>query len=164
MKKAKAAIRPNKSYARSCRWPTPWSSAWNLARLPSALPAKWLNFSRPPAPISWAAQCRLRPLNSSDGAVLLSICGRARKLLLMPQPSDHMRPTHKILVMTGTYNEIETLPRLVEEIFQYAPQVHFLAIDDNSPDGTGRWCHERASSDSRIHCLHRSGKLGLGTA
>jgi dolichol-phosphate mannosyltransferase len=82
----------------------------------------------------------------------------------MPQPSDQTRLAAKTLVMTATYNEIENLPRLVEEIFHYAPHVHFLAIDDNSPDGTGRWCDERAAADQRIHCLHRSGKLGLGTA
>ena len=39
-----------------------------------------------------------------------------------------------------------------------------LVIDDNSPDGTGRWVDEQAASDPRIHCLHRAGKLGLGTA
>jgi dolichol-phosphate mannosyltransferase len=84
----------------------------------------------------------------------------------MPATTEKAQPASaaKTLVMTATYNEIENLPRLVEEIFHYAPQVHFLAIDDNSPDGTGRWCDERATSDPRILCLHRSGKLGLGTA
>ena len=37
-------------------------------------------------------------------------------------------------------------------------------IDDNSPDGTGQWCDRRAAEDPRVHCLHRAGKLGLGTA
>jgi dolichol-phosphate mannosyltransferase len=82
----------------------------------------------------------------------------------MPQPPAQSPPAAKTLVMTATYNEIENLPRLVEEIFHYAPQIHFLAIDDNSPDGTGRWCDDQAAKDPRIHCLHRSGKLGLGTA
>ncbi|MCA9240822.1 MAG: polyprenol monophosphomannose synthase, partial [Planctomycetales bacterium] len=39
-----------------------------------------------------------------------------------------------------------------------------LVVDDNSPDGTGRWCDERAASDPRFACLHRAGKLGLGSA
>jgi dolichol-phosphate mannosyltransferase len=68
------------------------------------------------------------------------------------------------LVTLATYNEIENLPRLVDEIFQHAPAVDVLVIDDNSPDGTGRWCDERAAADPRVHCLHRAGKLGLGTA
>ncbi len=70
----------------------------------------------------------------------------------------------KTLVMTATYNEIENLPRLVEQIFEHAPNVDVLVVDDNSPDGTGQWCDQQASTNPRIHCLHRAGKLGLGTA
>jgi dolichol-phosphate mannosyltransferase len=70
----------------------------------------------------------------------------------------------KTLVMTATYNEIENLPRLVDEVFAVVPQVDFLVVDDNSPDGTGAWCDRRAAEDRRVHCLHRAGKLGLGTA
>src|SRR3989339_2005912 len=68
------------------------------------------------------------------------------------------------LVTVATYNEIENLPSLVEEIFRAAPQVEILVIDDASPDGTGQWCDSRAAEDRRVHCLHREGKLGLGTA
>ncbi len=68
------------------------------------------------------------------------------------------------LISLATYNEIENLPRLVDEIALAAPDADVLVIDDNSPDGTGRWCEDRAASDPRLHCLHRAGKLGLGTA
>ena len=70
----------------------------------------------------------------------------------------------RTLVTVATYNEMENLPLLVEEIFQHAPDVDVLVIDDNSPDGTGRWCDEMAAKEPRLHCLHREGKLGLGTA
>jgi dolichol-phosphate mannosyltransferase len=70
----------------------------------------------------------------------------------------------KTLVSVATYNEMENLPRLVEEIFRCAPQVDVLVVDDNSPDGTGRWCDERGGDEPRLRCLHRAGKLGLGTA
>jgi dolichol-phosphate mannosyltransferase len=70
----------------------------------------------------------------------------------------------KTLVMTATYNEIENLPRLVDEVFRNAPRVDLLVIDDNSPDGTGQWCDRQAAANPRLRCLHRSGKLGLGTA
>jgi dolichol-phosphate mannosyltransferase len=73
-------------------------------------------------------------------------------------------PPAKTLVTIATYNEIDNLPLLTDAIFQFAPAVQLLVIDDNSPDGTGRWCDERAKVDPRVHCLHRSGKLGLGTA
>ena len=75
-----------------------------------------------------------------------------------------MTPTDKTLITVATYNEMENLPRLVEEIFRYAPQADVLVIDDNSPDGTGAWCEQRRAEEPRIACLHRSGKLGLGTA
>jgi dolichol-phosphate mannosyltransferase len=70
----------------------------------------------------------------------------------------------KTLVVVATYNEIENLPPLVDEIFRFLPAVDLLVVDDNSPDGTGQWCDERAAADPRVHCLHRAGKLGLGTA
>ncbi|HND53093.1 MAG TPA: polyprenol monophosphomannose synthase [Pirellulaceae bacterium] len=75
-----------------------------------------------------------------------------------------MPESPRTLVITATYNEIENLPTLVDELFRHAPNVDLLVIDDNSPDGTGRWCDERAAVDPRVHCLHRSAKLGLGTA
>jgi len=53
---------------------------------------------------------------------------------------------------------------MVEEIFRVVPEVDLLVIDDNSPDGTGDWCDRKAAEDARLHCLHREGKLGLGTA
>lgn len=75
-----------------------------------------------------------------------------------------MSNADKTLVTVATYNEIENLPRLVEEIFRYLPEADLLVIDDNSPDGTGQWCDQRGQEDPRVHCLHREGKLGLGTA
>lgn len=68
------------------------------------------------------------------------------------------------LITLATYNEMENLPRLVDEIFAAVPDAELLVIDDNSPDGTGNWCDERATTDSRLRCVHRQGKLGLGTA
>jgi dolichol-phosphate mannosyltransferase len=75
-----------------------------------------------------------------------------------------MASRNSTLVILATYNEIENLPRLVEEIFATVPAVDVLVIDDNSPDGTGRWCDEKAVGEPRLRCLHRSGKLGLGSA
>ncbi|MDY0168763.1 MAG: polyprenol monophosphomannose synthase [Thermoguttaceae bacterium] len=68
------------------------------------------------------------------------------------------------LVTVATYNEIENLPRLVDRILAVAPHADILVIDDNSPDGTGAWCDERAAGEPRLRCIHRPGKLGLGTA
>jgi len=70
----------------------------------------------------------------------------------------------KTLVTVATYNEMENLPRLVEEIFRSVDDVDLLVIDDNSPDGTGQWCDRQHAENPRISCLHRPGKLGLGAA
>lgn len=70
----------------------------------------------------------------------------------------------RTLITLATYNEIENLPRLVDDIEAIVPNADLLVIDDNSPDGTGRWCDRRAVADPRFSCLHREAKLGLGSA
>lgn len=69
-----------------------------------------------------------------------------------------------LLVTVATYNERENLPQLVAAIWDQMGHADILVIDDNSPDGTGQWCDEQAGQEPRLKCLHRSGKLGLGTA
>lgn len=71
---------------------------------------------------------------------------------------------HRTLVAVATYNEIATLPQLVEEVLRRVPDAEVLVIDDNSPDGTARWCDDKAVTEPRLRCLKREGKLGLGTA
>jgi dolichol-phosphate mannosyltransferase len=88
-------------------------------------------------------------------------------MLAMPAAdSETLTPVAagRVLVTVATYNELENLPDLVDAIWEVAPQADVLVIDDNSPDGTGRWCDERSAAEPRLFCLHRAGKLGLGTA
>ena len=70
----------------------------------------------------------------------------------------------KKLIVIATYNEIENLPNLVSQLHDHIPDADLLVIDDNSPDGTGRWCDQETPNDDRLHVIHRSGKLGLGSA
>ncbi|MDR0335587.1 MAG: polyprenol monophosphomannose synthase [Planctomycetaceae bacterium] len=70
----------------------------------------------------------------------------------------------RFLVSLATYNERENLPLITKEIFEFAPDVDILVIDDNSPDGTGDWVAEQMKTEPRLKLLRRSGKLGLGTA
>lgn len=71
----------------------------------------------------------------------------------------------KTLIIIPTYNEIENIKRLIQEVFQQVDsQTHILVIDDNSPDGTGDLVDVLAESNQRIHIIHRPKKLGLGTA
>jgi dolichol-phosphate mannosyltransferase len=73
-------------------------------------------------------------------------------------------PAPRLLVDVATYNERENIGRLIEEIHEIAPRAHVLIVDDNSPDGTGKFVDDLAANDQRIHALHRPGKMGLGTA
>jgi dolichol-phosphate mannosyltransferase len=70
----------------------------------------------------------------------------------------------RTLVIVPTYNERENLPRLVPLILAQDPGIEILVVDDASPDGTGQLAEEIAREQPRVHVLHRSGKLGLGTA
>lgn len=71
-----------------------------------------------------------------------------------------------IAIVIPTYNEIENLPVLVGRLFGLPlNELHLLIIDDNSPDGTGKLADELAAQQpEKIQVLHRTGKLGLGTA
>lgn len=70
----------------------------------------------------------------------------------------------KTLLIIPTYNEIENLPNLIEQVFSYLPETDILVVDDNSPDGTGQLADEMHAANPQVNALHRAGKLGLGTA
>lgn len=71
-----------------------------------------------------------------------------------------------ITLIIPTYNEAENLPRLLESLFQLPlADLSVLIVDDHSPDGTGQLAeNSKAQYQNRIDVLHRSGKLGLGSA
>ena len=70
----------------------------------------------------------------------------------------------RVVVGISTYNEIENLPTLVEQIDEHLPAADILIVDDNSPDGTGDWSQQQADARADFFCVRREGKLGLGTA
>jgi len=68
------------------------------------------------------------------------------------------------LVVLPTYDEVENLPIILGRLFDAAPDVQVLVVDDGSPDGTGELAERMAVDDDRVHVMHRTGKLGLGSA
>lgn len=70
----------------------------------------------------------------------------------------------KAIVIIPTYNERDNIVRLAGEVLKQHPDLHILFVDDNSPDGTGDLADELAMANDRIRVIHRSGKLGLGSA
>jgi dolichol-phosphate mannosyltransferase len=72
----------------------------------------------------------------------------------------------KSWIVVPTYNETENLPKLVTALFALPiDDLTLLVVDDNSPDGTGQLAEMLGKvHDGRVRCLHRPGKMGLGTA
>ena len=70
----------------------------------------------------------------------------------------------RALVIIPTYNERENIPQLVPAILGQGEHFDVLVVDDNSPDGTGEIADALASTQPRLHVIHRPGKAGLGTA
>lgn len=72
-----------------------------------------------------------------------------------------------ISIVVPTYNERDRLAHLVDAVFRayrdYQLDGELIIVDDNSPDGTGALADDLARR-YRVVVLHRTGKLGLGTA
>ena len=67
------------------------------------------------------------------------------------------------LLLLPTYNESDTLAALLGMLGEDAG-VDVLVIDDASPDGTGDLADSLAKRLPWVKVLHRTGKLGLGSA
>ena len=71
----------------------------------------------------------------------------------------------KIAVVIPTYNERENLPKITAQLIALPLDLRLLVIEDNSPDGTGQVADELTRQyPGRVSVMHRTGKLGLGTA
>ncbi len=70
----------------------------------------------------------------------------------------------RVLVVTPTYQERDSLPVTLARLRAAVPHADVLVVDDNSPDGTGEVADRLAADDPAVRVLHRPGKDGLGTA
>lgn len=74
----------------------------------------------------------------------------------------------KLSVVIPTYNEKETLPSLIKELFyeikKIAEKFSIVIVDDASPDGTGQIAECLNKEYGNISVIHRRSKLGLGSA
>jgi len=70
------------------------------------------------------------------------------------------------LIIVPTYNERENIEALIGQIRKLDTGVDLgiLVVDDNSPDGTGKFVEELSKARSGVHVIHRPRKLGLGSA
>jgi len=70
----------------------------------------------------------------------------------------------KRIVVIPTYNEVDNIAQLIEEIHKVDEQMDVLVVDDNSPDGTAALVKKIMENDKRVHLIERPDKMGLGTA
>ena len=75
-----------------------------------------------------------------------------------------MSKEKRTAVIVPTYNEIENLPSLIEQLLALDLGLMPVVVDDNSPDGTGQLADDLAGTHKEISVIHRASKLGLGTA
>lgn len=67
-------------------------------------------------------------------------------------------------MVVPTYNERDNISVLVDSVLQQGEVFDLLIVDDDSPDGTGELADELAKRFPRLRVLHRTGRMGLGTA
>jgi dolichol-phosphate mannosyltransferase len=68
------------------------------------------------------------------------------------------------LIFVPTYNEKDNIVTLFERIQRVGLSADILFLDDNSPDGTGDLMDKIASESPNVSVIHRTGKLGIGSA
>ena len=68
------------------------------------------------------------------------------------------------LIFVPTYNEKENVRAMSEQLLALPVDADVLFCDDASPDGTGDVLDEIAGANPRMAVMHRSGKLGIGSA
>lgn len=74
----------------------------------------------------------------------------------------------KVVVVTPTYNEAETISDHVRKVLSVLSSAgidgHILIIDDNSPDGTANVVSRLAEETDKISIVVRPRRMGLGSA
>ena len=73
-----------------------------------------------------------------------------------------------LAVVIPTYNEKETLPSLIENLFDeirpLVEELHVVVVDDSSPDGTADIARNLGVKFNKISVIQRPAKMGLGEA
>lgn len=69
-----------------------------------------------------------------------------------------------LLIFIPTYNEAQNAERLCRELIALQLGADILFCDDGSPDGTGELVDRLAAEFPNVRTMHRSGKLGIGSA
>ena len=82
------------------------------------------------------------------------------------QPRAALRPARssETLIFLPTYNECETIGRMIDALLVLPIACDVLVVDDRSTDGTTDILLSRAATERRLAVMVRPGKLGIGSA
>jgi len=70
--------------------------------------------------------------------------------------------TRNTVVVVPTFNEADNIPNLVETVFGLYPDIHFLIVDDRSPDGTAEIVRGLQPCHPNLELLPRTGPQSFG--
>lgn len=70
----------------------------------------------------------------------------------------------KVAIMLPTYNEAENIENLINEIYKINADFYIVAVDDDSPDGTGAILDKLSNINPHLKVTHRKDERGRGKA
>jgi len=75
-----------------------------------------------------------------------------------------MRKIERTVVILPTYNEADSLIKVVDAVLNLPENLDILVVDDSSPDGTADLVKKHSAFGNRIFLFLRPSKQGLATA
>ena len=72
--------------------------------------------------------------------------------------------TSEIIIFIPTYNERNNAENILNQLWSLNIPFDVMFLDDNSPDGTGVILDDLSGRYQNVHVIHRTGKLGIGSA
>lgn len=88
------------------------------------------------------------------------------RFVILAYPGPNL--LNNAIVIIPTYKERENIRGIIDTVFSLPKDFHILVVDDNSPDGTPQIVEKMQQdyneTETRLHLVKRTGKLGLGTA
>jgi dolichol-phosphate mannosyltransferase len=70
----------------------------------------------------------------------------------------------KTIIIIPTYNEVENIEKLLQDVSAINSHIDILIVDDNSPDGTAQAVKKVMNDKKNVYLIEREKKLGLGRA
>ena len=79
-------------------------------------------------------------------------------------PSGPLPASPRTLVVLPTFNERDTIERVIAGVLERPEHPDLIVVDDSSPDGTAELVRPIAAQDDRVRLLERPSRSGLASA